>query len=348
MSTAEDIQLAATGHDVLFTHAVLWGAAAIASAVADVRLGWTRGLEPAPVLSGIGIGRLAKAVHQRAVQATDPVHWVQASLPHESGRALFSPRIKSLPGEAAWAAWQQARSSYLDQLVQLHQALDLRLLASLGEPSSWHVRNGQSRQDDAASRLELQPRNQGSEFVGTRLRSLAKAVAARTEDQVAAGLIGAQRRDEAGNDSPDSRSAANLRPPSATDNALAWVAMWGLASIPVVHLVRYQSRTATHIPWSRDSGLGEDVRAGHIAVPLWSGRWTLARLRAVLISRALAEIGSLARTAQHVAAGREQQWLHERGVTGLVIMPIHTYGSTSSPERRVMAGRSVTLSTAVL
>lgn len=344
MSADEQVLLAPTGHDVLFTHAVLWGSGAIAAADLDgVHVGWAAGLAPAPVLTGIGVDALAKLVHARAVQAMDTGHWIQAGLPHEPEHALFSPRIKSLPRRAAWTEWQQAREEHLDRLTAGGSVIDLRMLAGLGEASSWHEFKGAARQDDGASRLELQPRNQGSEFVGTRLRSLAAAVAKRNVDQVAAGLTGGQSVDEAGKDSPDSRSAANLRPPGVTDNALAWVAMWGLANVPVAHRIGRPSRTATHLPWSRDAGLSDEVRAGHIAVPLWRGGWTVARLRAVLRSRALTEVGGAARTADQTALGRDAQWLRERGVTGLVLMPVHTYGSTSSPERRVMAGRAVRL-----
>ncbi len=344
MSVSDEVRLAPTGHEVLLTHAALWGAGAIASTVCGgSRIGWTAGLAPAPVLRGIGIEDLADAVHERAVQATDPEHWVQAGLPHEPERALFSPRVKTLPDEASWVAWQQARAEHVNRLTTDVSVLDLRMLAGLGEPSSWHEFNGKPRQDHAASRLEMQPRNQGSEFVGTRLRLLAAAVGGRSPEQVAAGLTGARRVDEAGNDSPDSRSSANLRPPGPTDNALAWVAMWGLASAPVVHQLRRPSRTAIHLPWQRDMGLSDEVRAGHFVVPLWRGWWTVARLRSVLSSRALAEVGTFALTADRVPAGREQQWLTSRGVTGVVVMPVHTYGSTSSPERRAMSGRSIRL-----
>ncbi len=348
MSTEECTRLAPTGHGVLFTHAALWGAGAIACTITDrARMGWTGGLTPSAVVTGISVDALAGGVHERAVAATNRANWVQAGQPHEPDRALFSPRIKTLADDAAWAAWQAARARHVDQLTDTGSVLDLRLLAGLGEPSSWHEFRGQRRQDDGASRLELQPRNQGSEFVGTRLRSLAAAVAGRRLDQVCAGLTGNEWVDEAGKDSPDSRSAANLRPPGVTDNALAWLAMWGLASAPVVHLIGRPSRTATHVPWERDIGLGDEVRGGHVVVPLWSGGWTVARLRSVLTSRALAEAGKFARTADQVPAGREQQWLCERGVSGLVVMPVHTFGSTSSPERRVMAGRSVRFGEAV-
>jgi len=341
--TAESrVELASSGHQVLFDHAVLWGAAAIARDVlGGVRLGWTGGLSPAPVLTGVTLGELATAAHDRAVQATLDSHWMQADLPHEPGRALFSPRVKALP-PSAWPAWQQRRLEHRDRLVSIEERLDLRLMAALGEPSSWHEYKGQARQDDAASRLELQPRNQGSEFVGTRLRALAAAVAARTVDEVADGLTGASSHDEVGKDGPDSRSASNLRPPGATDSALAWAAMWGLASTAVAQDVGRQSRTSGHLPWSRDAEMGDEVRGGHVVAPMWRGWWSLAKLQAVLCSAALSEVASAARTSS-VPASRAKGWLVEQGVVGLVLMPVHTFGSTSAPERRVMPGSDVRL-----
>ncbi len=344
MTADQPVQLAATGHDLLFTHAVLWGAGSIAAAAGHhgVRLGWTGDMSRVPVLYGIGATDLAVAVRERAAQALDPEHWIQAGLPHEPGRALFSPRIKALPAPTAWPPLQSARQEYLDRLGATASHLDLRLLAGLGEPSSWHHDRGAARQDHGASRLEMQPRNQGSEFVGTRLRSLAAAVAARTVTEVAAGLTGAVRVDEVGNNGPDSRSAANLMPPRTTDNALAWAAMWGLSCAPVIHRVHQPSRTATHLPRPRDSALGDEVRAGHVVVPVWSSRWTVARLTRVLTSRQLTESGA-ARLNSGSPAEASEQWLRERRVTGLVLVPIHTFGSTSSPERRAMAGSSVPL-----
>ncbi len=343
MSADQPLQLAATGHDLLFTHAVLWGAASIAVAAGhrDVRLGWSGRMARVPSLYGVGLTDLAQAVRERAVQAIEAEHWIQAGLPHEPARALFSPRIKALAAPEAWASLQSARQDHVDRLGASSSYLDLRLLAGLGEPSYWHTERGEARQDQGASRLEMQPRNQGSEFVGTRMRSLAAAVAARSVADVAAGLTGALRLDEVGRNSPDSRSASNLMPPRATDNALACVAMWGLSQAPVMHRAHQPSRTATHLPRAKHGALGAEVRAGHVVVPIWSGRWTLARLTSVLASGQLVESG-LARLEGAPAAVAEQ-WLQERGVIALLLMPIHTFGSTSSPERRVMAGRSVTL-----
>lgn len=78
MSSDENVQLAATGYDLLFTHAVLWGAGSIAAAAHDgVRLGWTGHMSKVAVLYGIGATELAVAVRDRAEKAGDPSHWVQ-------------------------------------------------------------------------------------------------------------------------------------------------------------------------------------------------------------------------------------------------------------------------------
>ena len=346
MTTPTQVRLAPTGHTVLFTHAALWGAAAIAAVGNDdIRIGWTGGLTPAAVVYGIDGPALAGAVHRRAAAAGEPGHWIGAALPHEPDRALFSPRIKLLPDAPSWQAMHTARQSHLDALHGAADLLDLQLLAALGQPSSWHTFKGEPRQDHGASRLEMQPRNQGSEFVGTRLRALAAAVANRELKQVEAGLTGAQMTDEVGKGNAESRSAANLRPPGLTDNALAWTAMWGLASTPVAHLVSQMSRTAAHIPFDKNSGLGPEVRAGHVVAPMWSGRWTMSRLRTILASQALSTVAQahLQPGPMSAAAQRDQEWLLEHGVQGLVLLPIHTFGSTSSPERRAVPGTLVRL-----
>lgn len=344
MSAGDRVVLAGTDHTFLFTHAALWGCASIAATSHPrVRLGWTGKLEKTPVLYGIDATSLARAVRDRALQASDAAHWIRAALPHESNRALFSPRIKALPDPAAWQALQAARRKEVDALGSAGDTLDLRLIAALGEPSSWHSEKYKSPQDLGASRLEMQPRNSGSEFVGRRLRSLSDAVARRTVDHVSDGLTGLSRVDEAGSNQPDSYSAANLMPPRVTDNALAWAAMWGLSAVPVVHRVQEPSRTAAHMPWSKESGLGAEVRAGHVVLPFWDGWWTLARLMAVLASRQLVEIATPLPAGVSVAESKAAPWLREQGVTGVLVVPIHTFGSVSSPERRAMAGRVVTM-----
>ena len=55
----------------------------------------------------------------------------------------------------------------------------------------------------------MQPRNQGSEFVGTRLRKLAGTVALRDTAKILAGLQSKSAEDEL-DSSPDSRTATGL------------------------------------------------------------------------------------------------------------------------------------------
>ncbi|SDX98237.1 CRISPR-associated protein Csb3 [Geodermatophilus africanus] len=342
MTAEAQTELAPTKHDVLFTHAVLWGAASIAATVhKGVRLGWTRGLSPTAIVYGIAPNELAAAVRQRALRSIEPSHWIQTAQPHDRTRALFSPRIKALPDAAAWTAMRLVREEQVDRLAGQRATLDLRLLSALGEPSWWHHNRGKPRQDDSASRLEMQPRNQGSEFVGTLLRKLAAAVAARSEAEVAAGLTGVTRTDEAGKDEPGSRSAGNLRPPGPTDNALAWVAMWGLASVPVAHQIHTPSHTAAYLASSRNTQVHEDRKADHVVVPLWTDRWTVGRLRGVLASRALTGRGhaALFDNVGCAKAQHDEVWLLQQGVRALVLLPVGTFGSGSAPERRVLPGR---------
>ncbi len=134
-----------------------------------------------------------------------------------------------------WQLVQQSRWEVLDELTTAgHHWLDLRFLAALGEPCYWSFnRKGDALQDDGASRLEMQPRNQGSEFVGTRLRKLAATVAQRDAAKILAGLTGQSVDDELGDNTPGSRTATGLASPGPTDNALAWCALWGISQFPL-------------------------------------------------------------------------------------------------------------------
>ena len=111
----------------------------------------------------------------------------------------MSPRLSQFAGQATWELVQQSRREVLDDLTAGHHWLDLRFLAALGEPCYWsYNRKGDTLQDDGASRLEMQPRNQGSEFVGTRLRKLADTVAQRDCRQDSRRAAGQSVDDELG------------------------------------------------------------------------------------------------------------------------------------------------------
>lgn len=324
-------------HD-LFAHLLLYGAAALCeqAGVEDMTLSWTSGMSPRPVLRAAGLDeqRLAELVQLHALSHSEG-SWLALGQPAEPSRGLLSPRVKPPADRSAWLALQQARQSAVDDLTAGDRRLDLRLLAALGEPASWRQRRGDPVPDEGASRLDMQPRNQGSEIVGNRLRPLAAAVARRSLEQVASGLVGRTVLDDLGKGKSDSRGAVNLRPLGPTDSAQAWVALWGLTQTTLAQQVDGPSRTGSHVPRGSSGALAP--RAGTFVVPVWRGEWRLARLRAVLRSAPLHRVGRAAVEGVDPSA-EAAVWLTRRQVASLFTFPVATLGSASAPERRALGG----------
>lgn len=324
---------------VLLWHLTLHGLGAILpdAGVADVRLSWTGGMRPRPRVGGPG---LTAAVVGDAVRAHAQAHAAQSSWVSRdvelagSKRGLMSPRLSVFADQSVWERVQGARQEQIDQLMSEPAWLDLRMVCALGEPCYWsRNRKGDALQDDGSSRFEMQPRNKGSEFVGTRLRRLAQAVAARSAGSVASGLAGASTRDEAGNDAADSRTSTGLAAPGPTDNAVAWCALWGISQLPQSPRVNATAVTSAHIGRSR---------AEWFAMPVWHSEWRPARLRSVLASRQLVEAAGVeAARVEPTRAATAHAWLSVRGVAGVIRFPIDRFGSDSAPERRAMLGVTV-------
>ena len=341
--------LTIAGHDVrtLFSHLALYGLAAIvedagASPTQDsqVRLRWSAGMEPRPCLDtgDLTTHDVARIVHDHAHRHTAQTDWVSADLDLTGkARGLMSPRIAAIGDDRQrWNDLRCSRQDILDTLTAQRGWLDLRLLQALGEPAYWaRRRDGGWLQDNGASRLEMQPRNQGSEFVGSRLRKLAHTVAGRDPDRVQAGLTGASVTDEIGKDEPESRTATGLANPGPTDNSLAWCALWGISQFPLASRVGDDSP----LPASTSGHLGRSRQEWFYA-PVWTKPWTSARLRTVLASRQLqlAASGGLPSpwAVPDPQAAAARAWLAARGVVGLVRFPIARFGSDSAPERRAM------------
>lgn len=183
----------------------------------------------------------------------------------------------------------------------------------------------------------MQPRNRGSEFVGSRLRKLAAAVARREPEEILAGLRGESVTDEIGSGKPDSRTATGLASPGPTDNALAWCALWGISQFPIAVQADRAATTSGHISIGRREWF---------YVPMWNASWRPARLRSILASQrlrvaAFAGLKQSGYTEADVTADRA--WLAARGVTGLVRFPVHKFGSENAPERRAMRGETVSI-----
>lgn len=339
-----DFALAGADPRTMLSHLALCGLAAIVEegGLRDVRMSWTPGMGSRPVLSAPQATAevIGELVRQHAARLSQPETWPNQHLTDGENRALMSPRISVIPDLDGWRSLQTRRHRVLDQLTAQRALLDLRFVAALGEPSYWRRNSkGDRLQDDGASRMEMQPRNQGSEFVGNRIRPLAAVVAARTPAEISDGLSGRRVRDEIGKDQLLSRTPTGLADPGPTDNAVAWCALWGISQFPIALRTGDFAATSGHL------GRGT---AGYFAVPVWAGRWRTSRYRSIVAAGQLSRFAQTGLTAKDlaqpsgndvtagVAAARE--WLSARGVTGVVRFEVQRHGSDSAPERRAARG----------
>jgi CRISPR-associated protein Csb3 len=351
-----EITLGSCAPGALLSHLALYGLAAIleSGGITGLRAGWNGSGDQRPYLTGPDLTgeRAAQVVSRHAGQAAGRGSWLHRSITlNGSPRALMSPRLTTFGDQTTWRHAQENRHKVLDSLTDQGRWLDLRFLAALGEPCYWVTdRQGKIQQDSAASRLEMQPRNIGSEFVGNRLRKLADAIAARTAGQILSGLFGDSVRDEAGGDAADSRTATGLAGPGPTDNALAWCALWGISQLPLAMRIKGMAVTTGHL------GRG---RQEFFYVPIWQSPWRPARLRAMLASTQLRIAASSGldhtgrpmgnppgatipmHTGSEITAARH--WLAERGTDGVVRFPVQRFGSDNAPERRALTGEPIPL-----
>lgn len=336
------IELSRSDVYTLLPHMAHYGLGAILddAGVTDLRLQWTGGPQPVPQiiaadLTGLQVDEL---VRRHAAAHYETSSWVRQNLSGTS-RGLMSPRLSAIGDDSAWARLQTDRHQVLDELLTQRAFAELRYLNALGEPCYWsHNTKGERQQDDGANRLEMQPRNQGSEFVGSRLRKVAAAVAARPPGAVLAGLIGDHIIDEAGNGKSDSRTPTGFAPPGPTDNALAWCALWGLGQFPLAARINATAKTSGHHGRSRTEWF---------YVPVWTAPWTTARLRTVLASQALHVAAAAGLDTprpvepSRIAAARAR--VAAFGVEGIIRFPVRRFGSDSAPERRAMRGEPLSV-----
>lgn len=327
----------------LLTHMVAYGVAAIVEAATTTSpmLSWTTGLDARFQVAHETLEStdLAVLVKRHATRLAEDSAWPQERIELKGRkRGLMSPRLSTITD---WEELARRRHAVLDRLTCEDAWLDQLFLWSLGEPCYWSPNaQGDFRQDDAASRLELQPRNQGSEIIGNRLSPLARAVAERTPGEITDGLLGRLCRDTVGTNRPDSRSGLGFRGPGPVDAVVSWCALWGISQFALTRSVRHTT-TAGHIRCGR-------VEA--FFVPIWYGEWTPARLRTILSSAHLRAVATEAIAYLRDNAGDENdtpgvfgasvgtRWLRERNVAAIVIFPVQQFGSTKAPERRAQRG----------
>lgn len=184
----------------------------------------------------------------------------------------------------------------------------------------------------------MQPRQQGSEFVGTRLRRLTEKLLARKTGQIVAGLDGSNVIDEIGENAPSSLSATGLNMPGPVDNALVWCALWGIGQLPLSLRTDRAAATSGHLECGRHEWF---------YVPVWNQPWQPARLRSILASEQLrqaATTGIPQIGTNEIAARAAKNWLRARSVIGMLRFPIGRFGnSDQTTERRALRGEAIPL-----
>ncbi|MBM7368532.1 hypothetical protein [Gordonia hydrophobica] len=333
------------GIEHALTHFAAFGAASLLEdwGIRDVRLRWSDDSSPRMVLfaPGAASSELPELVLAHALAHADPGSWVQQR--HDlagSGKTveigLFSPRIAAPGSPHSWINLYSARRSALDQSVN-QTWLDAMMLQSIGEPAYWQFGDKDARYDEGASRWEMKTRNRGEDFTRNRLALLAASVSNRAADEIARGLNG-----EALNDSkagPDSRTGTGLVPPGSVDDAVAWCALWGIASFALYPRVRGLAVTPAAGPHNR-------FHPTEMVLPVFTIPTSPAKVRRILRSQDLAEAAFGEEGANQSGDLRRQaayDRLTTQGVRALVRFPIKKAGSSSAPERQVLAGRVVPL-----
>jgi len=283
---------------------------------------------------------VADVVHRHAERHTRQLSWVQArvAVGVRSGGALFSPRLKACPAEEL-PAFEAERQGALAEAAGSGEMSDLDwgMLAGLGEPAWWRYTAKDSQPDAGASRWEMKTRNRGEEFVAHRLAPLAGLLARRTPAQVWDGLSGRAVTDELGKNSVTSRTATGFTSPRPTDTALAWCALWGISLVPTIHRTFAASEIngMSQSPgvWPRDR-----VHPRLAALPVFVSPVSSSRFRSVMSTASfdIGAFGDLMTADPGVSAAKG--WLGTQGVRAIVRFPVIVAGSSSAPERQLLAG----------
>ena len=225
----------------------------------------------------------------------------------------------------------------MEDKEQLKRDIDLELIGALGEPAYWRFANNGPRPDEGANRWEMKTRNRGEDFIRNRLRQLAQIVADRDAGAIASGLIGQSVKDEVykGKRSDESRTATGLTPPRFTDSALAWCALWGISSFPVIHRLVGASVTAGAVPIGK-------FTPTQLVLPVLVGPHTLGRWQAVVASEQV--IRAMGNTESTAVARTARAWLVAHGARAILTFRVNVSDNPNAPERSLGEGRLETLS----
>lgn len=345
------------------SHLMVVGLASILeeSGAQEVTFAWSEDTVPFPRLwCALDPAGVAEIVHRHATRHSEPTSWMRAAMTtgELAGRRLFAPRAAAPKAPSAssadshrgwdrsWRAYEQARQEFLDLNQDFLTDLDLRMLSALGEPAWWRCTGRDNQPDVGASRWEMKARNQGQDFVQHRLGPLAESVAARSREAIWLGLAGLQLVDEHGG-GLHSRTPTGLSPPGPTDNAQAWCALWGLSALPTIHLA--SARVARGHSQSPGTYPRNRVHPQRAVLPVFTSPTTTSHYRSVCVSAALDQlvVNTLDAAQGAEASARRAtavDWLKEQGVKAVMHFVIEKAGTSSAPERWLLAGHAEVLS----
>lgn len=300
----------------LLTHMSFYGVAAIAESQGlSPRLCWIGGMDQRPSIVDVDEIDIAKAILDSASRHSDQDQetWLTKRFVISGQEVgLFSPRIRKISEREDWKKYAKSRHEAIDNLTNdwltnKRDWVTLRFIWSLGEACYW-LQSSRSSQDEAASRLEMQPRNGGADLITARLWPLSKHVAERSEDEILDALKGKIVNDEVGENKPNSLSAVGFRGSGPVDDTVSWCALWGISQFALTQLAHKPAITAGFL--NSDSGSG-----GMFYVPVWKGLWTPARLRSILCSGQLrAFVAAAVAGASERTSEVARKWLASRGV----------------------------------
>ncbi len=292
--------------------------------------------------------------------------WIMRTHKHgDKTSGTMSPRLAQLKEVSEWRTLQAARWAAFDSAFEAKlSCLDLMYMGSLGEPAYWYIdNNGGNQPDRGASGWEMKTRNRGEEFVQHRLADLCRRVAARTPKGVLDGLTSIDPQDEAGNNSPSSRTPTGLSAPAATDNALAWCALWGISLFQVTHSAaiavgtgKGSGRQSVTAGLVRGLPLPESLARAYAFLPIFPRPTRLARIKTIVGSGQLARVvirhvlnatepqwrpqdhQKWSRLSQSLSALPDEAWLKRKGCPAALIGYIKVSDNVNAPEPHVTRG----------
>lgn len=328
------------------THFAMLGLAAIVESMGstNVKLWWDNPEDPHAVVDvdGLNEDQIASEIIELAAKVCSQPSkgWSGRTIEIDGNEfSSISPRIKAIPPERIddWIRHADEKAEIIDSLELGERRLELQFIGALGEPSYWYKSsNGQWQPDQGASRWEMKTRNRGEEFIQHRFDKLAQEVSNWSVASVLEGIKGESVHDSIGRNKPDSRTPTGFTRPRPTDNALTWVALWGISAFGLARAVNKQS--ITPCAWPRGP-----IHPKWMVLPVIDKPVSYSRYRNVITSSQLAEASSAyvedMTPTSTVASPAATAWLRARNVVALDVFPIQKVGSDTAPERQILEGR---------